>query len=98
MAPDTDDDLPADPPASTPPTNDDELSPPCSHEACNHPNYRADAAGFRTMTPTQRISIVRCILYATGVAAEAEVCSELLGDHRHRTDLFKRRKKYKKAH
>lgn len=97
MASTTDDELPSATPV-TPPTADDNLSPPCSHEACNHPNYCADAAGFRTMTATQRISIVRCILYATGVAAEAEVCSELLGDHRYRTDLRKRRTKYKQAH
>lgn len=45
------------------------------------------------MTVTQRLSIVRCILYATGLVG-SEVSNELLGDRTHLNDLKRRRTIY----
>lgn len=91
-----------DPPTAAPPSHsraaDDELSSPCKQKACNHPNYRFDAAGNRTMITTKRLPIVRCISYAMGVATEAEVCSDLIGEKCHRMDLRLRRTMYRQSH
>lgn len=46
------------------------------------------------MTESELISVVRCILYATGVSGESEVCNKLLDDLRRVGDRQRRRTKY----
>lgn len=64
------------------------IVPPCDHETCRITNYSNDAKVFRDMTVTERLTVVRGIIYAT---ASGAADNELDGNKEH-TRLLKRRR------